>query len=249
MSDADRPRSENWRDPRRLMTVLQMVTTLAAGGCSIYLFLAFGKTERELSQQLARLDVDRAQHEVEVMTSPRLVPQQEIAIEDLGPVGFSGNEHVFYVSYRYRIANTGTRKNEVTYVIVHSYHAPIAFPAKGTILDVNDFSETGDVHWKALRAKGYYYAPAWKDTLKFKSPRGKVAFLRGGGGTAELHSGEDSEGGVDMFITADPMDLVGFVTQIGLNGGQTPDDRWRLTNWEPLMTKEPPQFERYGARE
>jgi hypothetical protein len=213
------------------------------------LFFAFGRTERELSEQLTRLDVARSEHEVSVMASPRLVPHQEIAIEDLGPTGFSGAEHVFYVSYRYRIENTGTRMNEVTYVIVHSYHAPIKFPAKGSILDVNDFSETGDVDWRALRAKGYYYAPKWKDSLKFKTDAGKVAFLRGGGGTAELHSGEDSEGGIDMFITADPMDLVGFVTQIGLNGGQTPDDRWRLTEWEPLAVKKPQRLGRMGARE
>lgn len=205
---------DNWRSPKNILDLLRTLALAGVGVSSLYMFFTF--------------DRKKSEHELAVLTSSQLAPWHDVEISDLGPEPGTGKRK-FRVRYHWTLKNTGSSKNEVTYVIVRGYKATLP-PLDDNVVAINRFNEEGAIEWDAVFNKGWYYGPKWSPEKKFLDVDGrKVVYSRGGGGVAVLDTGEDSDASVDLLVVADADDLIGFEMWIALNGGENADDVWHLS--------------------
>lgn len=244
MINNGKTQEEKWITPKNVLAVFQILAILGAACWTIFLFFQFDAKEKELSlallesqnlqsrisAQLSTLQLEKSEHELASLKSARIAFDQEIEIEDLGLFeGENEKDHIFLVSYDYSIRNQGNSRNEVTYVLVHAFSLPLKIPKNVRAVELPTFRKKGKLTWVPLFSKGFYYGPKWQETMLFKAVSGEtLGFEKGGGGTSELDAGEGSVGSIELLVRAKINDFIGFETRIGLNGGETPDDRWKL---------------------
>ncbi len=258
---AARPAKVNaWLSASNLLALGQVAATLLAAAWTFYLYLEFGRTERQLAADLAKLEVLKAERELTDLNTPKLVPSHEIEVRDLGPAsgpdehssdeatirpavattevrGDARDAHTFLVNYEYKLQNAGATANEVTYVVVHAYTAPRIDPGVDTAVRVNVPLEEGNVRWRHRLSHGSIVTESFREGMQFKTPHDPellFPFVEGGGGTGLLQAGESSAGSLQLVLSAMPGELVAVVAQVGLNGGGEQDTRWQMDVWEIL---------------
>ena len=231
-----------------MLSISKILALLIAGIWTIYLYFSFEKDRYKLSVALlenqfiqmkidsimSQIQLDKNKIDLALKKSERILADQNIIINDLGKIEGS-SEHKFLVDYEYSIMNNGDKKLEVTYVVLHAFKASLPTPQLGTAIEINDFKDTKGTKWKPLFAKAFWYGPKLKKSRTVQSEYlHKEISLHKGGGTSELDKGESSKGSIGVIVRSSKNSLIGFELRIGINDGETDDNRWRLKKIELL---------------
>jgi hypothetical protein len=124
---------------------------------------------------------------------------------------------VTYVAVRYYLG-TATQAQATTQPYFGLVNGPTTRPVAGAVID-----------WKHVGTRSYVYRPNLPEypTLFGASPES-------GGGTRRLSPSESSELEEDFVVSGRANQWIGFIINIGINGGQTDDDRPVVRRWLSL---------------
>lgn len=255
----DQPEVHSIRSSDNILRIVQILALVGAAVWGLYIYISFEQHKQDLSLELLRsqnaqaelqaaiaelsirksnLEVERGSIELDSLSQKKVDPEQELSLIDLGPFGDNG-DHLYSVDYRYSLTNRGSSRLEITYSTVEVYQAAVSLEAGRGVFEVNDIDVSGSIKWIHRLSRAYYYTPKWRSDISFAIRGGPIKPELGGGATSGLDAGQASRGSLELLVVGKPSDWIGVSTNIGVDGGKVPEDRFELSYTAGLFEANP----------
>lgn len=189
---------------------------LAAIG-AIFLFLRYDSRNRELTNQLTALNLERNQLEFQALKARKVEIAKALISTPLMSKGQTG----YKIDFQYSIKNASAQPVEVTNALIEVYVGEFA-AAGNEPTTINPPRQPGAIRWRSVLKRAHFVTTKWVRGCYIESddpdanPR-DIDALEGGGGTGRLGGGEASQDGIVLFIPARGANLVAFLVTVTLD--------------------------------
>jgi hypothetical protein len=191
----------------------------------------------KVSKQLTQNELKKAQEDRITLTDLQL------SVENDGKP-FPDGSQMYNVELQAEVENSSSQEFEITYSVIEGFIGSIprdrfTYPSIARInTPPNIFNYNPDtfVSWRKLLSDAFVYSSTKYQTDWISNMFGTAH--RGGGLVADLRERERSSLKYAYLIRAIPNDLVGFVINIGINGGQGGRDVWFFVKYHSLNQSE-----------